>query len=248
MPEPIETKSKFTIYLFATRKQWEDFTKGFAGARAELYCKVKAGAYYLNGACVAYNIGRERTFSVLGHEGWHQFNSRHFTFRLPSWLDEGIATLFEVHRSEEGLFYFEPGRNGYRLGALRKTLINRNMIHLRELIGVNPGEVLATDEDDAVSAFYGQSYALVRFLREEGYGKRLRDYHKMLLGGLNGDWPLSEADKRIAADRNIPRTVGWNRTVGRLLFEYYIGDDFDEIEKEYTAFCKKIVYHVRLKR
>ena len=248
LPEPIETSSRFTIYLFATRKQWEDFTRSFAGAQAELYCKLKAGAYYLNGACVAYNIGRERTFSVLGHEGWHQFNSRHFTYRLPSWLDEGIATLFEVHRGEKGLFYFEPGRNGYRLGALRKTLINGGMIPLRDLIGVNPGEVLATDEDDAVSAFYGQSYALVRFLREEDYGKRLRDYHKMLLGGLNGNWPLSEDDKRIAADRNIPRTVNWNRTVGPMLFEYYIGDDFEEIEKEYTAFCKKIVYYVRLKK
>jgi hypothetical protein len=247
LPEPIETRSKFTIYLFATRKQWEDFTRGFAGARAEMYCRVKAGAYYLNGACVAYNIGRERTFSVLGHEGWHQFNSKHFTFQLPSWLDEGIATLFEVHRSEDGLFYFEPGRNDYRLGALKKTLINGNMIPLRELIGVNPGEVLATDEDDTVSAFYCQSYALVRFLREEDYGKRLRDYHKMLLGGLSGDWPLSAADKRIAADRNIARTVNWNRTVGPLLFEYYIDDDFDQIEDEYTAFCRKVVYHVKLK-
>ena len=247
LPEPIETSSRLTIYLFATRQQWEDFTRFFAGARSDLYCKLKAGAYYLNGACVAYNIGRERTFMVLGHEGWHQFNSRHFTYRLPSWLDEGIATLFEVHRGEKGLYYFEPGRNGYRLGALRKTLINGNMIPLRELIGVNPGEVLATDEDDAVSAFYGQSYALVRFLREEDYGKRLRDYHKMLLGGLNGDWPLSENDKRIAADRNIPRTIRWNRTVGPMLFEYYIGDDFEGIEKEYIAFCKKIVYHVRLR-
>jgi len=246
LPEPLETSTRFTIYLFATRRQWEDFTRGFAGAQAGLYCKIKAGAYYLNGACVAYNIGRERTFSVLGHEGWHQFNSRHFKYRLPSWLDEGIATLFEVHRGEKGLFYFEPGRNVYRLGALKKTLINGNMIPLRELIGVNPGEVLAANEADAVSAFYGQSYALVRFLREEGYGKRLRDYHKMLLGGLRGDWPLSAADKRTAADRNIPRTVNWNRTVGPMLFEYYIDDDFVQIEKEYTAFCKKIVYHVRL--
>lgn len=248
LPEPIETTTKFTIYLFATRKQWEDFTGSFAGARAALYCRIKAGAYYLNGACVAYNIGRERTFSVLGHEGWHQFNNRHFKFRLPSWLDEGIAMLFEVHRSEGGLFYFEAGRNPYRLGALKKTLINRNMIPLRELVAVNPGEVLAANEADAAMAFYGQSYALVRFLREEDYGKRLRNYHKMLLGGLRGDWPISEADKRTAADRNIPRTVLWNRTVGPLLFEHYIGDDFYQIEDEYTAFCKKIVYHVRLKR
>ena len=121
------------------------------------------------------------------------------------------------------------------------------MIPLRELVAVNPGEVLAANEADAVMAFYGQSYALVRFLREEGYGKRLRNYHHLLLSGLRGDWPLSAADKRTAADRNIPRTVRWNRTVGPLLFKQYIGDEFEEIQKEYTAFCRKIVYHVKLK-
>jgi hypothetical protein len=247
LPETIGTSSRFTIYLFATRQQWEDFTSTFAGARATQFFKIEDGAYYLNGACVAYNIGRERTFAVLGHEGWHQFNNRHFTFRLPSWLDEGIATLFEVHRSEKGLYYFEPGRNGYRLGSLKKALMNGSMMPLRELIAVNPGEVLATDEDDAVSVFYGQSYALVRFLREEGHGKRLRNYHQLLLGGLGGDWPLSEADRIIAADRNIPRTFLWNRTISPLLFKHYIDDDFDQIEKEYIAFCRKIVYPVRSK-
>jgi hypothetical protein len=247
LPETIRTSTRFTIYLFATRQQWEDFTSTFAGSQAAQFFKIEDGAYYLNGACVAYNIGRERTFAVLGHEGWHQFNSRHFTFRLPSWLDEGIATLFEVHRSRDGLFYFEPGRNGYRLGSLKKALMNGNMIPLRELIAVNPGEVLAGDEEDALSVFYGQSYALVRFLREEGYGKRLRNYHQLLLGGLGGDWPLSEADKMIAADRNIRRTFLWNRTISPILFKHYIGDDFDQIEKEYVAFCRKIVYPVRSK-
>jgi hypothetical protein len=247
LPEPIETMTKCTVYLFADRQQWEDFTKTFAGRQAALFCKIKAGAYYLNGACVGYNIGRERTFSALGHEGWHQFNSRHFRFRLPSWLDEGMSMLFEAHRSEQGLFYFGPDRNMYRLGALRKTLVNDKMIPLRELVAMNPGEVLATNQREAIKAFYSQSYALVRFLREEGYGKRLRDYHQLLLGGLKGDWPLSETGKKIAADRNIPLTIQWNRAVGPLLFEHYIGDDFEEIEKEYIAFCSKIVYHIKLK-
>ena len=214
-----------------------------------LYCKIKAGAYYLNGACVAYNIGRERTFSVFGHEGWHQFDSRHFKFRLPSWLDEGVAMMFEASRYDKGMFYFEPAENMYRLGALRKTLIKNKMIPLRELVAVNPGEILAAegDSDDAVTAFYGQSYALVRFLREDNYGKRLVNFHRLLLGGLDGDWPLSEEEKVIAADRNIPLTVLWNRSVGRKLFQQYISENFDQIEQEYTAFCKKIVYHIRLK-
>ena len=260
LPEPIPTTRKFRIYLFADRQQWERFTKTFAGPHASLYCKIKAGAYYLKGACVAYNIGRERTFSVLGHEGWHQFNRRHFKFRLPSWLDEGIAMLFEVSRYEQGLFYFEPGRNLYRLGALKKTLMENKMIPLSDLIAMNPGEVLggdrgrekgrlgpAQDEVDAVMAFYAQSYALVRFLREEGYGKRLGSYQQLLLGGLRGNWPLSEVNRRVAADRNIPLTVRWNRAVGSQLFRQYIGEDLERIQEEYLMFCRKIVYHVHFK-
>jgi hypothetical protein len=184
LPEPIETTTKFTIYIFGERKQWERFTRSFAPSAARLLSKIKAGAYYMKGACVAYNIGRERTFSTLGHEGWHQFNKRHFQFRLPSWIDEGIAMHFEASRESEGLFYFEPDRNGYRLGALKETL----------------------------------------------------------------SWPLSPTAKKVAADRNIPLTTRWNRTVGPELFRQYIsGDDLAGIEEEYLRFCRKIVYHVRLR-
>ncbi|MGA2091859.1 MAG: hypothetical protein ABSH16_00435 [Sedimentisphaerales bacterium] len=246
LPEPIETTTLFTVYLFADRKQWETFTTGFTGRLSPVYLKIKAGAYYLNGACVAYNIGRERTFATLGHEGWHQFNSRYFKYRLPSWLDEGIAMQFEMSTYDTGMFRFEPARNGYRLGSLKQTLMKNQMIPLRDLIGMNPGEAII-ESDDATAAFYSQSYALVRFLREDDYGKRLLKYQKMLLDGLTGAWPLDETDKRIAEDRNIPITVSWNRMAGTLLFANYIGDETDKIEKQYVTFCRKIVYYVQLK-
>ena len=251
LPEPIPTEEKFTVYLFATRSQWEDFTKTFTGPMAPVYLKIKKGAYYLNGACVAYNIGRERTFSVIGHEGWHQFNSRHFAYRLPSWLDEGIAMLFETSKYEAGWFGFEPGRNLGRLGALKKTLIEDKLIPLQQLIALNPGYVLVASDADAVMAFYAQSYALVRFLREENYGKRLGKYHQMLLDSLHGTWPLSTDERRIAADRNIPLTTRWNYLVATKLFKAYImdsGENFGQLEAEYRAFCKKIVFRVRFKK
>src|SRR4030042_4965506 len=31
LPEPIETTTKFTVYLFADREQWEEFTQSFNG-------------------------------------------------------------------------------------------------------------------------------------------------------------------------------------------------------------------------
>ena len=231
LPEPIETRNRFIIYLFADRRQWEDFTNNFAGGQAEIFRRIKAGAYCHNGVCVAYDIGSERTFSVLAHEGWHQFSSRHFRFRLPSWLDEGVAMLFET----------QPAKNAYRLGALKKTMSKNKMLPLSELIATTPGDVLATDRAEPVMGFYSQSYALIRFLREAGGGKRLVNYHRLLADGLRGRWPIDEASRKIAADRNIPRNILWNHRVSMVLFREYIGNDYEPVEKEYLAFCRQIV-------
>ncbi len=241
LAQPIETSNKFTIYLFADRRQWEDFTNVFAGDQAPLFCKIKTGAYYLNGACVVYDIGPKRTLAAVGHEGWHQFNSRLFKYRLPSWLDEGVAMLFEASVCEQGLFRFDPSTNIQRLGALKETLDKSKLIPLHELITTSPGEVLATDQTETVMAFYSQSYALVRFLRESGYGKRLDSYHQLLHDGLLGRWPLDESVGAIAEDRNLPRTIPWNREVGRRLFELYVGSDMESLDREYQAFCRRIV-------
>lgn len=245
LPYQIETNNIFKIYLFGTRAEWDEFTKTFAGENAQMYLNIKKGAYYLNGACVAYNIGRTRTFAVLGHEGWHQFNSRHFKFRLPSWLDEGIATLFESSVYLDGLFYFKPERNIARLGPLREALQSGNIIPLEKLIALNPGEVIVQTNSEAVASFYAQSYALTRFLREDNYGKRLGKYHNLLLGAANGSWPLTPKLRRIASDRNIALTAGWNRYISPKLFAYYIDPNYGLMENEYLEFCRKIVYRVR---
>jgi hypothetical protein len=240
LPQSIETATPFAVYLFADRDQWEAFTRDFAGEQADLFCKIKAGAYYLNGACVAYDLGPRRTLSALGHEGWHQFNSRHFKYRLPSWLDEGVAMLFETGISAGGFFHFDPSANLQRLGALKETLNSGSAIPLRELVATSPGEVLATDQADAVMAFYSQSYALVRFLREADQGQRLDAYHRLLSDGFLGQWPLDESDGTTAEDRNLPRTLVWNRQVGRQLFEHYLGPDLEGLEQQYLAFCHRL--------
>jgi hypothetical protein len=241
LPESVETEPRFVIYLFADRRQWEEFTQKFAGEQAEIFCRIKAGAYYYDGVCVAYDIGNERTLSVIGHEGWHQFNDRHFKFRLPSWLDEGVAMLFEAYQFRDGAFHFDPAENQYRLEALKKTLDRDRMVPLEELIATTPGDVLATDQTDAVMAFYSQSYALVRFLQEADSGRRLAIYRRLLADGLHGDWPLDEVSREIATDRSVPRNILWNHIVGLILFQEYIGDDFEPVEQEYRAFCMRIV-------
>lgn len=241
LAEPVETGYKFTVYLFADRRQWEEFTRDFAGEQAPVFCKIQTGAYYLNGACVVYDIGAVRTLAAVGHEGWHQFNSRLFKYRLPSWLDEGVAMLFEASVYEQGLFRFDPSLNIQRLGALKKTLATSKLIPLHELIVTSPGEVLASDQTETVMAFYSQSYALVRFLRESRYGMRLNAYRKLMQDGLWGFWPLDASIGAVAENRNVPRTISWNRTVGRLLFDRYVGTDMEQLDAEYQAFCRRLV-------
>ncbi len=246
LPKPVETKTKFTVYLFSNRTQWEIYTLFFAGERAPEYTQIKAGAYYHNGSCVAYNIGRQRTFRLLGHECWHQFADRLFKYRLPSWLNEGMAMQFEANRYENGLFYFEPERNLYRLGSLKKTLDADYKITLQDLIAAEPGQAFEKG-NVSVSAFYSQSYALVRFLKEGCNGKYKNSLKKMLADALQGGWTLDETNAIIASDRRIPLTVGWNQAVGPDLFRQYVETDFDKIENEFADFCAKIVQNVKLK-
>ncbi|MGD0785599.1 MAG: hypothetical protein ABR969_07275 [Sedimentisphaerales bacterium] len=248
LPVPVESQGQFVIYLFKERAQWEKFTKGFTGEQWPIYLKIKKGAYFLNGTCVAYNIGRSRTFSVLGHEGWHQFCDKYFKYRLPSWLDEGIAQLFEQSDFTNGQFTFQPSKNYAKLGSLKLVMDEKKMIPLRNLISLNPGEVVQWEESDmAVMAFYSESYALVRFLREENYGKRLGNYHQMLLGALNGTWPIDQTEAKVASDRSIPLTAQWNSYMAQKLFSIYIGQDIEQLEPEYQ-FCAKIVYYIRVKK
>lgn len=247
LPDAVDDSIVCDTYLFADRQQWEQFTRGFTGADAEVYLQIKEGAYALRGVCVAYDIGRKQTFSVLGHEGWHQFTERHFRYRLPSWLDEGVATLFETCRYEGGRFVFEPQKNLMRLGNLKEARQAGRVLRLQELIEINPGQTLdgrAGGESSALT-FYAQAYALVRFLREEDYGRHLANYQKMLLGGLRGTWPIAPELTRFAADRSRPLTVGWNAVTSPILFQMYIGKDLPSIEQQYNGFCSEIVYYIR---
>ena len=203
IPQPITASGpKFKLYLFKDRAQWDSFTQAFTGDQWPVYQKIKKGAYYLKDSCVAYNIGRTRTFSVIGHEGWHQFCNKYFKYRLPSWLDEGIAQLFEQSTLENGRFIFQSSKNYQRLGALKLSMQSGKVIPLKDLISLNPGQVVFNEQADAATqAFYSQSYALVRFLREDNYGKRLGGYYQMMLGAANGTWPISEEEAKIASDK-----------------------------------------------
>jgi hypothetical protein len=248
LPAPVETNSVFPVYLFANRTQWEFFTFSYMGEQSPLYIQIKAGAYYLDGSCVAYNLGTERTFRVLGHECWHQFADRVFKFRLPSWLNEGIAMQFEAHKQQGGFFYFTPSQNQYRLVKLKQALINDKTMSLKDLINNSPGEVIADSNDNTITTFYSQCYALIRFLFEADGGRHSPGLKRMLTDGLAGNWPIKIEEQHIAIDRRIPLTVGWNKSVATELFQHYVAADTEKLEQQYLDFCRKATNTIRLQQ
>ena len=83
-------------YVFASRGQWETYTRAQAGSNAPIYLQISAGGYCQEGVFAGYDIGRDQTLSVVAHEAWHQYAFFAFKDRLPAWLDEGLATQNEA--------------------------------------------------------------------------------------------------------------------------------------------------------
>ena len=245
LPQPASSRFPFTVYLFASREQWEAFTREFAGSDANAFLAIEKGAYYLNGACVVYHIGVHQTRSALGHEGWHQFTHRHFAFRLPSWLDEGLATQFEASQQYGGRTHFVPRRNLYRLSGLRRAIEQGYLLSVSDLLTMNPAHVLGNE--DRLAAFYAQAYALIRFLREADHGVYIGRFQRLLHDARTGAWPLSAEMRRIAADRNIPISAEFNRAVSLALFRLYIAQVPEQLDARYRAFCIELAGHLHPK-
>lgn len=243
VPGPVKPDQRMTVYLLADRGQWESFTDTFAGTDTAIYKRIRKGAYCLRQTCVAYPIGIEQTLSALGHEGWHQFTGTCFVYRLPSWLDEGMATQFENYEVRQGRFVFRPDRNAMRLGGLKMAIGRGGLIPLRTLIELNPGQVL--DDDDTATAFYSQVYALTRFFQETGsWG---RQYRQMLKDGMTGAWPVDSQTSRALEDRRAVVTGRMNGELSRQLFARYIPGDIDQMQGAYESFCRRIAEPVVIK-
>jgi hypothetical protein len=253
----VETQNKLPVYFFDNRRQWEDFTRHWTGPMADVYLQIRAGAYYLNKACVAYHLSRKSNFAVLAHEGWHQFSDEIFRYRLPAWLDEGLATNYEAYQWTDGKVTFSPRMNGPRLTDLQKTLAAGTAMPLADLLSMDAGRVMShsnfnlnnqANAPSRIAAYYAQLYALVRFLREDNYGRRLLLFRTMLNDGRQGNWPLSDELKAEALQRQRNPSRRWNAITGPLLFQTYITKDLPTIEKQYTNFCRKISLSVHTRR
>jgi hypothetical protein len=225
-------EERMKIYLFATRAEWTNFTKRFAGPRAKVFLQVRNGGYSENGISVIQYVAHQTTFPILAHEGFHQYLYHRVNPNVPAWLNEGLATLCEGQRwNGPRIEAFEPDYNPIRANDLSEALLAGKLHSLRTLLETHAGKVVQ-GTSRSVSTYYAQVWALMLFLREGASGKYASDFQRLVAA-------LADANLERYAQASYVWSEGADYNFGEALFRNFIAEDLDQAELDYTAFLRQ---------
>ncbi len=221
-------------FLFAGRSQWADFTRQHTGADAGIYLQINRGGYTRNDWYVAYFVGEAATYSVAAHEGWHQFVARNFKGRLPPFLEEGIATMFEDVQWRDNLPKWNLGVNRTRVQGLRRSVEGNYLFPLSELVTLHAGNVVA-QAGPKVEAFYSQDWAFAEFFWAADHGKYRKAMRELMSDTADGT--VFDPTGNLKDAKNP-----WNPAGVQPMLEHYLGVPLDQIDAEYQKFIKEVAF------
>jgi len=233
LPPRNTSDRQMDCYLFATRAQWERFTRGFTGDQARVYLRIRAGAYTQGDTCVGYYIRRSVTLAVLAHEGMHQYINRHFGRQVPAWLNEGLATYCENYDWVGDQPTFAPHTNRFRINNLREALVAGHLLPIDELLDIHAGHVLDSSRTVTVQSYYAQVWSVAMFLRH-GPVKAYRTGFKHLLADLGTPALAAAARAQTAAtsDRRL--------SFGQAVFRHYITEDLETFTRLHLTYARHL--------
>jgi len=221
-------------FIFRWRSEWDEYTQKYAGNDAKVYLQIRSGGYTIYDRYVAYYIGREGTFAVAAHEGWHQFAGRHFKGRMPPFLEEGLACMFETISWKDRLPRWNLSVNTQRAQTLRKAIDAKDLWPLEKLISMHAGDIVG-ESNDRIDAFYAQCWAFAKFLYEGENGKYRPALQKWLAETAAGTvYDPTKSHARAIAP--------WNRKAVRPMLEHYLGMELPEIDQAFSAYMKKVAF------
>jgi hypothetical protein len=238
-PDVPKSGQPMACYLFQTRGQWASFTQGRTGADAAIYLQINRGGYTVQDWYVAYYIGELGTFSVAAHEGFHQYVARHFRSRLPPFLEEGLACMFEEVRWEStGAGRWLPrwsfAANRSRLVGLRNALEGAYLVPLTQLVSMHAGQVVDRSPEQ-IEAFYAESWAFARFLWDAEGGKYRNTLRRILTEAADGTLYPG------ATSRRSPDGL-WDPDSARPLLEHYLKTDLEKLDPAFRRYIRRVAY------
>jgi hypothetical protein len=222
-------------YVFASRHQWETYTRLRAGSNAPIYLQISAGGYCQEGVFAGYDIGsREQTLSVVSHEAWHQYSWFAFKDRLPSWLEEGLATQNEAIEWQGTAPHFKPEQNWRRYMAVKDAIRERRLWKIADLTSTHAGRVIKMQQKH-VDAYYAQLWSLVLFLKNSP--KYQQGLQRMLSDANEGKLTATLTGTGVTRREIDNFTEKWNTVAGPVYLKKYIAADVNLLQHEYETWC-----------
>jgi hypothetical protein len=211
-------------------------TQRLMGNDAEVYLKIQRGGFTADGRAILFEIGRQDTYAISAHEGWHQYTQKTFRNPLPVWMEEGVACYMEGFRTDSsGSTTFLPWANVERFDELRDAARNGRLIPLPELVRTSPQQLMQRDTSLALT-YYAQLWGLVHFLNEGDGGQHAEGLRELIADAAAGrvtgkvtEMHGSRAGRMYAAGRPTPQ-----------LFATYFGGSAEALDGAYVAFVADV--------
>jgi hypothetical protein len=197
---PEESSEILQVYLFRRHEDYQNFVQNRAPNTGGVFLPERK-------MLVAYyeGQGRDALRRTLQHEAFHQFAHARISEKLPPWLNEGLATLFE-----EGIWTgkgFELGEvPPRRVRQLRADLAGKRLTSFRTFMAMDLdrwNDALVR-EPGLAAAQYNQAWAMVHFLvfsSEKGQFKYRKRFIEMLRLIHDG------ADTRAAFEQSLSKNI-----------------------------------------
>ena len=233
LPRPT---SRLETFVMGDRGQWQRLTLAMLGEQGRTLTYIERGGFAYGGRSFLFDIGAADTLAIAVHEGWHQYTQRTFRDRLPSWAEEGLATLMEGHRWTGNDVVFLPWSNLERFDRLRDAAGKRTLLPLETVLTANP-QALMQKGFDAPVTWYAQLWALMHFLREGAGGK-----YRPALDRLVADAAAGRMGRAMAIQLDDPRASSLlAQRSGLQVFRAYFARDLGPFEAEYRAFITAVI-------
>lgn len=230
-------------YVFASRSQWEGYTRDRGGTEATVYLQISSGGYSAKGIFAGYDIGRNQTLSVIAHEAWHQYAYFAFKDHIPAWLDEGLATQNEAIEWHGTDPVFMPELNWRRMAALRQAVRANTLWKLPELLSTHAGRVIKMPQA-SIDAYYAELWSFTLFLEQSPvYGPRLQ---ALLADAAAGKLAQNLKGTGVTQAEIDGFTENWNTVAGPLYLKKYVRADLGALEQEYQAWMREFIHSGRV--
>jgi len=202
-----EDRKPLDAYLFNHKSDYTTFTDSKY---------LHTGGVFLAGKnqLAAYLEGQRDTLRrTLQHEAFHQFAYKALGLKMPIWLNEGMAQLFEeaIWTGNGFLMNQVPPR---RIRQLQSDIENNNLLSFRVLIHMSPEKWSAnlSGNPDVGSTQYNQAWAIVHYM---AYGDNGKNGAKLVT-------LLKSLEKGQDPEEAFKESFGQNLDTFRARFENYM--------------------------